>query len=281
MFLIAILIVLFLAGVLAIWRWGDLELQKPWEDDEVADPPPPSQFFRRYLWYVTITVVAGITSGVIMLGIGGRLVMRLLAATSSDSVQGRVTEAEEIIGKITLDGTIGFIVFFGIFGGLVTGVAYMLVRRLFPKGRLGGFIFGAVLLIALASRFDPLRPDNVDFNLVSPDWLAVLAFSAIFFGHGMLLGSIAGRVGRLLPLITKDLRTIARYIPLLLLIPVFPLAVPLAVGALLGFGASRAEGITWYLASENFLLVGRLAISVLVALSAPSFVSGVAEILWG
>lgn len=43
--------------------------------------------------------------------------MRLLAATAGDAAQGRRTEAEEIVGRITTGGSIGFIVFTGLFFG--------------------------------------------------------------------------------------------------------------------------------------------------------------------
>lgn len=279
MFLIAILMALFLAGVLAIWRWGDLELEKPWEDEEDGAPPPPSQFFRRYLWYVTITVVAGIGSGVIMLGIGGRLVMRLLAATSSDSVQGRVTEADEIVGKITLDGTLGLVIFVGLLGGLASGALYMLIKRWLPAGNLGGLTYGAILLVLFASRVDPLRADNPDFEIVGPDWLSVVAFVGIVLAHGMLMSALVGRYSRVLPLIDRRPKTLVKYAPLLTILPAFPLLLPVAIGALIGLGGSRVEGMRRLLASSRFLLAGRVAGLILVVIALPSFGSAVAEIL--
>ena len=49
--------------------------------------------------------------------------MRLLAATSGRAAQGRLTEAGERVGEITTDGTIGFLLFVGVGGGLATALA--------------------------------------------------------------------------------------------------------------------------------------------------------------
>src|SRR3954471_11589349 len=44
-------------------------------------------------------------AGVLTIGAGIRLMMRVLAATSPDDVQGRQTEADEVIGRVTLGGS--------------------------------------------------------------------------------------------------------------------------------------------------------------------------------
>ena len=111
--------------------------------------------------------------GVLAAGAGGRLAMRLLAATSPDA-EGSLTEADQIVGRISVDGTLGFFVFVGVPAGLLSGVLYALVRPLLPRGRAGGVALGALLLVLAATRIEPLRADNPDFALVGPAWLAVL-----------------------------------------------------------------------------------------------------------
>lgn len=71
---------------------------------------------------------AGIICGVIVAGFLGRFVMRVLAATSGDGAQGLLTDADEVVGEITLDGTIGFIVFVGIGAGAITAIMLLIVR---------------------------------------------------------------------------------------------------------------------------------------------------------
>jgi hypothetical protein len=118
---IAVCIVLVLAGLVATVRWGGLTVQPPAPPAaDVAgptDPPPMGLVVRRYLWYLTMAVASGVGAGILAAGAGGRLVMRLLAVTAGPEAQGRVTEADEVVGRISVDGTLGFVVFTGLFLG--------------------------------------------------------------------------------------------------------------------------------------------------------------------
>ncbi len=53
-------------------------------------------------------------AGFLVPGLGGRLFMRVLAATSGSGAQGRLTEADEVVGDITFDGSLGFVIFVGL-----------------------------------------------------------------------------------------------------------------------------------------------------------------------
>ena len=104
-----------------------------------------------------------------MLGAGGRLMMRLLAATSLDSVQGRLTEAEENVGVVTVDGTIGFVLFVGLFGGLVSLGMFVLLRRWLPERSVTAGLFAAGIGSGIFGRSSGLvNPDNPDFVILSP-----------------------------------------------------------------------------------------------------------------
>src|SRR5215213_7141241 len=141
-----------------------------------TDPPPVSLVVRRYLWYLAVALLSGAAAGILAAGAGGRLVMRLLAVTAGVDAQGQVTEAQEIVGRITVDGTLGFVVFTGLFFGPVSGAAYLVLRRWLPAGRAGGLAFGALLLVVAGTRLEPLRRSNPDFDLVGPGWVSVAAF---------------------------------------------------------------------------------------------------------
>ena len=123
-------------------------------------------------------------------GAGGRLMMRLLAATSPDA-HGNLTEAGEKIGEITVGGTLGFIFFTGVPAGFVSGALYALVAPVLPRGRAGGIALGVLLLVLATTRIEPLRPDSVDFLLLDPAWLAVLGFSVLALFQGMLAAALA------------------------------------------------------------------------------------------
>jgi hypothetical protein len=140
--------------------------------------------------YIGASLVAGVTAGVLAAGAGGRLVMRLLAATSPDA-QGSLTEAGEKIGEITISGTLALFLFAGVPAGLLSGALYALVAPVLPRGRAGGLVLGVLLLVLAATRIDPLRSDSVDFLLLDPAWLAVLGFSVVAIFQGMLVTALA------------------------------------------------------------------------------------------
>ena len=94
-----------------------------------------------------------------------------------------------MVGRISAGGTIDFIVFAALFFGPASGVIYLLIRRWLPTGRLGGSTYGALLLVVAATRIDPLRSDNPDFDIVGPGWVAVVVFGALVLVHGMLVAA--------------------------------------------------------------------------------------------
>ena len=111
--------------------------------------------------------------------------MRLLAVTAGDAAQGRLTEAEEVVGQITLDGTIGFVIFNGVFGGVLFGALYLILRRFLPDGVTGGVVYGLGLLLVFGAILDPLRSKNPDFDIVGPGWLAVIVFTLLAASFGV------------------------------------------------------------------------------------------------
>src|SRR5687768_8948650 len=57
---------------------------------------------RVAVWWLGLVVLTGVVSGLTVVGPAARLAMRLLGATAGDAAQGRVTEAEEVVGEISL-----------------------------------------------------------------------------------------------------------------------------------------------------------------------------------
>jgi len=270
--------VLVLLGIAGVVRWGGLGVQSSEDSGERKDPPSSGVVASRYLWYVPVAVVSGIGSGLLVAGAGGRLAMRLLAATAGDAAQGRETEAEEIVGRITTGGSIGLIVFTGLFFGLASGALYLVIRRWLPPGRLGGLAYGILLLIVAAPRIDPLRAENPDFGIVGPGWVAVLVFSALVLVHGMLVAALAGRYSQTLPPLSPRRQTLVAYVPLLLLIPAVPVVVILAVVGLLAVGLSRAEPVIRAIRSHTTAVAGRVVLAVVALVALPGFLSAVIDI---
>ena len=178
MFVIAACVALALTGVAIVVRWG-------------GESEPRAVALPRQL---AVAVAGGLLAGVLAAGAGGRLVMRLLAVTSPEA-KGSITEASEIVGEITVGGTLGFIVFTGLGAGLLSGDLYALERTVLPRGRLGGAILGALLVALGGTRIEPLRSDNCDFARDGPDWLAVLRSRVHALLQAMLVVALASRWG--------------------------------------------------------------------------------------
>ena len=128
--------------------------------------------------------------------------MRILAATSGDDVQGAITDAEERVGSITVGGTIGFVIFVGVFGGVVGGIVFVALRRWLPgRAWTGGLATG--LLLLFFARVDPLDPESVDLEILSPDLLAVVLFLTLFPLFGMTMASLVSRFERSYPTLSR------------------------------------------------------------------------------
>jgi hypothetical protein len=282
MWVIVVCIALVLAGLVAVVRWGGLAVEPPPTPAGAGptDPPPVSLVVRRYLWYLAVALLSGAAAGILATGAGGRLVMRLLAVTAGAGAQGQITEAEEVVGRITVDGTIGFVMFTGLFFGPVSAAAYLLLRRWLPAGRAGGLAYGALLLVVAGTRLEPLRRSNPDFDLVGPGWVSVVAFTMLVLFHGMLVAALAGRLSRAVPLLAARPGAIAVHAPLLLLVLPGPsVALVLIIVGVLVVLVSRIPTVVAAVHARPLVVVGRVALTVVALVTFPGFASAVVDIL--
>jgi hypothetical protein len=265
-----------LAGLVLGARWSRL----PFESPPPIDAPSAGEVARRVAWYCSWLLLAGITSGITVVGTGGRLAMRLLAVTAGDDAQGRITEASEVVGEITVDGTIGFILFGGIFAGVASSTIYLLIRRLLPAGWVGGLVFGAGLLVLFGSRLDPIRQDNPDFDVVGPGWLAVLVFTALALAYGVALTGFVARLSAWLPLPTTHPSDLVKYLPIGLVAAVgFTVTAPLIVVGALTVAATRWPPVLRAVRSARAVRIGRVALLALIVISLPGPVQSITDIV--
>jgi hypothetical protein len=285
MAVILLCIALVLVGLAAVVRWGGLAVEPPPtsrpDGAGPTDPPPVSLVVRRYLWYLAVALISGAAAGILAAGAGGRLVMRLLTVTAGADAQGQITEAEQIVGRITVDGTLGFVVFTGLFFGPVSGAAYLLLRRWLPAGRAGGLTFGVLLLVVASTRLEPLRRSNPDFDLVGPGWVSVVAFTVLVVFHGMLVAALAGRLSRAVPLLAARPGAIAVHAPLLLLLvlPGPSVALVLIIVGVLVVLVSRIPSVVAAWHDRRLLVLGRLALALITLVALPGFTMAVVDIL--
>ncbi|HEX6130229.1 MAG TPA: hypothetical protein VF044_00765 [Actinomycetota bacterium] len=119
------------------------------------------------------SVVGGVVAG----GVGARLVMRISAVVAEEDVRGALTENGNRVGEITVEGTIGLLVFGGIFTGLVGAPLLLALRRLLPARRLPLWVAAVVLTIGSQTALDPR---NSDFVVLGARALNVAMFASLF-----------------------------------------------------------------------------------------------------
>jgi hypothetical protein len=247
-----------------------------WRNARFDGPPAPSAMgpgdvARRYIWYVAIAITAGVLVGISVIGCGGRLVMRLLAVTSSEAAQGRITEAEEVVGRITTDGTIGFILFIGIVGGVGLALIYLLIRRLLPAGIVGGLIYGAGLIVVFGPTVDPLRRNNPDFDIVGPGWLAVAAYVTLALMFGAALAVFVARLSEWLPLIRRERSVLVRYAgPAAVALFAYSVTAVLAIFGLFVVLGSRWQAAIDSMKSPRLIAIGRALLIAIAAVATPN-----------
>jgi hypothetical protein len=294
MILMAVMGLLLLVGITLTLRWGgtDYETWEPGLGDVDRSTLLPAHDLRpsvritvlRYLRGVAIALVGGFWAGALVTGPSVRLIMRLLAVTAGDDAQGRFTEADEVVGSIDLDGTIGLYLFGGILPGLLSGVIYVVCRRWLPSGRLGGVVFGALHLVVAATRIDPLRPDNPDFDLLGPGWLSVATFGLASVFHGMAVAAIANRYSNSFPPDARSRAGRARVVlplvlPTLLLVPGVSLLIPVVVGLAITVALSQIGSVVRVARSRAAIIAGRIAVSVAVVALLPGTITDLRDVV--
>lgn len=285
---------LLVVGITLTIRWGAAPY-RPWDPAPDGDETPsPRTAALRYLRGVAVGLVGGFWAGALVTGPAIRLIMRLLAATAGDGAQGAITEAEEVVGEISVDGTIGLYLFGGVLPGLLSGAIYVACRRWLPAGRLGGLAFGALHLVVAATRIDPLRPDNPDFDLVGPGWLALATFALATILHGMAVVAIANRFsGRFpaaataatastpsrVPTRERVRAALPLVLPALLLIPAVFLLIPLTIGLVVTVAASQVPPLVRALRSRAVVIGGRVILAMVGVALLPGAVLDLVDVV--
>ncbi len=164
----------------------------------LVEPPPAS--LAELVRHIAGVGIAGVVTGLVVGGLGGRLFMRVSGALAPDFAQGVSTEAGNRVGEITLGGTLGLVLFIGIAAGITGAVLYAVFRPwLAWAGRFRGVAFGVVLFAVGSATSDLLNPDNPDFFIVGNKPLNVAMIVALFLGYGAMIDWGYGVLDRRLP----------------------------------------------------------------------------------
>ena len=233
--------------------------------DTVAVPAPTSEFgaaFVRYFRLWSWATVSGIIVGIPVVGLLSRVAMRVLAVTSGDAVQGAFSDDAEEIGKITAEGTIGFILIAGLFFGVVGGWLYALLRSIFPADRRRRMLASAVVATALSVSF-LVKPDSRDFAILRPLWLAVASFAAIAFVFGLLVPIVAERLRGFYETAPLRFPHLLAFAPMLLLLPLFPLLIAGLVAGVIYALVRASPAPRWLITAARIgLLAATLALTI-------------------
>ena len=150
--------------------------------------------------HITVGGLSGLTAGVLVGGVGGRLFMRIAGAVAGERGAGMQTEAGFTVGEITLAGTIFLILFIGIFTGVIGTAVYLAFRPwLAWAGRWRGLAFGVVLFSLGSATSDMMNTDNVDFLILRNSELLVALIFGLFLAFGVVIDSVFSYLNARMP----------------------------------------------------------------------------------
>ncbi len=141
--------------------------------------------------------LAGSLSGILVAGLGGRLVMRI-AALINPAATAELTGNGEVVGAITLNGTLALILFSGLGFGLAAGVVWVIVSPWIPGVGLGRRLLAAVVVVGLGGMF-LVRPGNRDFDILGPDPVILALLLGLVAVMGAAIAWLDGPLDRALP----------------------------------------------------------------------------------
>jgi hypothetical protein len=149
-----------------------------------GQPGPVVGGLRR----VAVGGTAGLATGALIGGVGGRIAMLILRLTSDPSLHGVESDDGFTIGVVSSETA--FLVMVAAALGAIGGVLYVVVRMWFPSGR-GPWPFAA--LTGLVGGSLVIHPDGIDFTRLEPSWLAIVLFVLLPTTYGLAVATLAER----------------------------------------------------------------------------------------
>ena len=212
---------------------------------------------------VAASTFYGALLGLTIGGIGGRLAMRLLFLTSSETVRGLTSDDGFIIGRFSPGDTFTLLVF-GTLIGILGGLIYLGLRRWLPRSTTARRLSTAFLAGCLMGAFI-IHPDGVDFTALEPLWLAVALFVAIPALFGFAISALIDRADQ--PgswFQAKPARVALAPLVVFVLPPILVFGgIPVAITLLLHRAAVTRPSLTASWESPQIQLGGRAMVAVI------------------
>jgi hypothetical protein len=181
---------------------------------EADDAWPMGEVFRD----IARGGLAGLVAGILVAGLGGRLVMRL-AALIVPSATGFQTENGNRIGEITASGSLGLIVFVGLLGALVFASVWVAIAPWLPGRGLVRGLVAMPIAVALGS-FGLISSENPDFAVLEHNPLVVASLILLVASAAPAMAIADGWFDRRLPHASSATSTLASVYALLTVIGV-------------------------------------------------------------
>ena len=141
--------------------------------------------------------LAGLLVGLALGGGGGRLVMRL-AALLVPGASGRLTENGNVVGEITVPGSLALLVFVGLFVGAIAGSVWVVLAPWLPRRREPRAVVALVLAVALGGRV-LVTGSNPDFAVLGRHPLVIASLIALVAACGPAIVLLEAWLDRRLP----------------------------------------------------------------------------------
>lgn len=225
-----------------------------------------------------VLVVAGIATGVVVVGIGSRLAMFALRLTSPASVDGVQSDDDFTIGRFTLSGSYNLVVIGGLVG-VVGAAAYQWVRpwligprwfRLVTVAAAAGAVVGSMLVHA----------DGIDFTLLEPMWFAVALFVALPAAFAVSIAAAVDTVERRLDTVDSAVwRRCAMALVLVAFVPPVLMLLAVATVVLLPWVLVRDDpSLRTFLGRSSTAAVARIAWLAIAAVGLVALVNDIVDL---
>ena len=141
--------------------------------------------------------LAGLITGILVAGIGGRIVMRAAALLVPDAA-GQLTDNGNRIGEITLGGTFALVLVGALFFGLLGATLWVVVSPWIPGGRRTRALLAMPIAVALAG-LALVQARNPDFVVLGHDATTVMLLLGLVALAGLAIEEIERWLDRRLP----------------------------------------------------------------------------------
>ena len=195
--------------------------------------------------------LAGLVVGLVVGGIGGRLLMRVAALLEPDAA-GLRTENDNVIGAITFDGTLALLLFGGLLTGVIIGALWVVIRPWLPRRPIVRALVAIPICIAMGTTL-LIQDTNPDFVILRRNLVVVAALVGLvaLVGPSMVLAESV--LDRLLPVVRRRGPALIAYmvidalgalLVLALVVPLYLLS-PLVVAGIAFVVAGIGSVIHW------------------------------------